>query len=211
MSTIPASRAVAAPPRSVGKAILWTALGLAFISVLVFTEYPLMVHANDPYRARIIQDRFLLIPHALAALAALLIGPFQFSQRFRQRHLARHRIVGRVYVGAVFIASTAAFVLNMHDTDGMAWANGTMASVWFLCTLCALLSARNRHIAVHRQWMTRSYVFTLNFIFARVLNPIPAYFNMSQANFARLLFFFTVCYLFFTDVYFSRHELIRHA
>ena len=58
--------------------------------------------------------------------------------------------------------------------------------------------------------MTRSYVFTLNFIFTRILNPIPAYFNMSEANFARLLFFLTVCYLFFTDVYFSRrHERIH--
>ena len=189
--------------------ILWTILGLAFISVLVFTDYPLLVHTNDPYRARIIHDRFVLIPHVLAALAAILIGPFQFSASFRQRHLKRHRILGRIYVGAVAIASTAAFLLNMHDSNGMNWANGTMAIVWFLCTFCAFLTARNRQIAVHRQWMTRSYVFTLNFIFTRLLNPIPAYFNMSEANFARLLFFFTICYLFLTDVYFSRHELLH--
>ena len=189
--------------------ILWSILGLAFLSVLIFTDYPLLVHTNDPYRARLIHDRFLFIPHALAALAAILIGPFQFSARFRQRHLKRHRIFGRVYVGAVAIASTAAFSLNIHDGNGMNWANGTMATVWFLCTLCAFLTARNRQIAIHRQWMTRSYVFTLNFIFTRLLNPIPAYFNMSEAAFARLLFFFTICYLFLTDVYFSRHELIH--
>ena len=201
-STPPASGALAKP-------ILWTGLGLAFVSVLIFTDYPLIVYTNDPYRTRIIQDRLLLIPHALAALAAILIGPFQFSSRFRQRHLKRHRILGRVYVGAVAIAAPLAFWLNIHDGHGEGWANGTLATLWFLCTLCAFLTARNRHIAVHRQWMIRSYVFTLNFIFTRILNPIPAYFKMSEATFALMLLFLSACYLFLTDVYFNRRELMH--
>jgi uncharacterized membrane protein len=205
----PSSTAVPAARRSLAKPILWTSIGLAFVSVLIFTDYPILVHANDPYRARLIHDRLLIVPHALAALAAILIGPFQFSTRLRQRNLRLHRIMGRVYVGAVAIAAPTALWLNIHDGDGEAWANGTLATVWFLCTLCSFITARNRHIAVHRQWMTRSYVFTLNFIFTWVLNPIPAYFNMSEANFARMLFFLTVCYLLFTDVWFNRHELLR--
>lgn len=205
----PSSTTVPTARRPLGKPILWTIIGLAFVSVLIYTDYPLIGHTNDPYRARLIHDRLFIVPHALAALAAILIGPFQFSTRLRQRHLNLHRIMGRVYVGAVAVAAPTAFWLNIHDGDGEGWANGTLATVWFLCTLCAFLAARNRHIAVHRQWMTRSYVFTLNFIFTRILNPIPTYFNMSQANFARMLLFLTVCYLLLTDIWFNRHELLR--
>jgi uncharacterized membrane protein len=194
--------------RSVAKPILWIVLGLAFVSVLIYTDYPLLRPSADPYRAKVIHDRLLLIPHAIAALLALALGPFQFSKRFRQRHVQLHRIMGRVYVGAVAVTAPIALMLGLHGFGRLeAFANSVLSSLWFLCTLCAFLAARNRQIAVHRQWMTRSYIITLNFIFTRVLNPIPAWFNMSDDTFAMMLLFFSVCYLFFSDVYFDWREL----
>ena len=89
----------------------------------------------------------------------------------------------------------------------MMFANGVMSVVWFLCTLAAFLTARNRQIIAHRQWMIRSYVFTLNFLITRVPNPIPRYFTMSPTAFALNLLFLSICYLFFTDVYFNWREL----
>ena len=71
------------------KTILWIALGLTtlfvFITseVLLVTDYP-MYHS---YRLQVIADRHLLIPHTLAGILALLIGPVNFSTRIRQRHL----------------------------------------------------------------------------------------------------------------------------
>src|SRR5271154_2688873 len=90
-------------PSSAGsrfKTILWVSLGLitlfVFITseVLLVTDYP-MYHA---YHLQVIADRHLLIPHTLAGVLALLIGPIQFSSRFRQRYLKFHRILGRIYV-----------------------------------------------------------------------------------------------------------------
>ena len=43
-----------------------------------------------------------------------------------------------------------------------------------LPAFAAYLTARNRQIQAHRQWMIRSYLFTLSCIFTRVANPIPA-------------------------------------
>lgn len=199
-----------APPsrrKSLAKPALWITIGLAAISVLIFTEYPI-VHHPDAYTTRLINDRFFLIPHAATALIAMLLGPFLFSTRFRTRHFKRHRIMGRVYVTCIAIAAPIAFYLEFRTTDTiMQFANGVMAAVWFLCTLAAFLTARNRQLTAHRQWMTRSYVFTLNFIITRVPNPIPRYFHMSATAFALNLMFLTICYLFFTDVYFNWHEL----
>jgi hypothetical protein len=89
----------------------------------------------------------------------------------------------------------------------MAVAGYVTAPLWLFCTLAAFITARNRQIQVHRQWMIRSYAFTLNFIFARVLNPLPAYTGMSDDAFAMTLMFLAVMYFFIPDVYFSWREL----
>jgi hypothetical protein len=40
-----------------------------------------------------------------------------------------------------------------------------------------VIAARNRQIAVHRQWMARSYAVTFTFVSTRVLNLVPAYWS----------------------------------
>ena len=200
----------AAPParrKGLAKPALWVAIGLAAISVLIFTEYPI-VHHPDAYTTRLINDRFFLFPHAAAGLIAMLLGPFLFSTRFRTQHFKRHRIMGRVYVTCIAIAAPLAFYLELRTPGApMKFANGVMSVVWFLCTLAAFITARNRQLTAHRQWMIRSYVFTLNFLIARIPNPIPRYFNLSPTAFALNLLFLSICYLFFTDVYFNWREL----
>jgi uncharacterized membrane protein len=192
-----------------GKPALWTILGLAFVSVLAFTEYPTFSQAN-PHRTKLYNDRYLLIPHAVLALTAMLIGPFQFSTRFRQRHLRTHRLMGRVYVASILITAPIALVLGLGSADSVkAFGNGVMAALWFLCTVCAFLTVRNRQITGHRQWMVRSYLFTLTFIFTRVANPIPSWFNMSDEASGGLFLFFSLLYLFFADVGFNWRELTR--
>src|SRR5271154_3399034 len=86
--------------RSRSKTVIWISLGLTalfvFITseVLLIADYP-MYHA---YRLQVIADRHLLIPHTLFSMMVLLIGPIQFSSRFRQRPLKVHRVLGRIYV-----------------------------------------------------------------------------------------------------------------
>ena len=200
-----------APPRNVAKYAIWATLGIALVVAFIFTDYPLLFPSGDPYRAHLIADRFVLIPHAVFALIAMLIGPFQFSTRFRQRHLARHRLLGKIYVICIAFTAPAAIWLGFHSeaVEGLSMTMATLALGvgWLVCTLVAFLTARNRHIAVHRQWMVRSYCFTLNFIFARVLNYWPAYTHLSNTGFANVLWGLTFCYLLLPDLYFNWREI----
>ncbi|MGA9721454.1 MAG: DUF2306 domain-containing protein, partial [Candidatus Binatus sp.] len=50
-------------------------------------------------------------------------------------------------------------------------------AAWIVCTTAAVIAARNRQIAVHRQWMARSYAVTFTFVSTRVLNLVPAYWS----------------------------------
>src|ERR1700749_5196914 len=139
-------------PSSAGsrfKTILWVSLGLTVLFVflpselLLVTDYP-MYHA---YRLQVLADRHLLIPHTLAGIFALLIGPINFSSRIRQRHLQLHRILGRIYVISVFIGSFTGIALSA----GRPGLPGTSmhAAAWIVCTTAAFLPARNRQIVPH--------------------------------------------------------------
>ena len=131
-----------------------------------------MYHA---YRLQVIADRGLLIPHTLCGTFALLAGPLQFSSRLRQRHLKLHRVVGRVYFISVIIGAFTGIAL----ATGRPGLPGTamQGAAWIVCTTAAVIAARNRQIAVHRQWMARSYAVTFVFVSSRVLNLVPAYWS----------------------------------
>src|ERR1700723_3480966 len=159
------------------KTVIWISLGLTalfvFITseVLLITDYP-MYHA---YRLQVIADPDLLIPHTPAGIFALLIGPINFSSRIRQRHLQLHRVLGRIYVASVFIGAFTGIAL----AAGRPGLPGTsmQAAAWIVCTTAAIVTARNRQIAQHRQWMARSYAVTFTFVSSRVLNLWPRYWS----------------------------------
>ena len=190
------------------KTILWVSLGLitlfVFITseVLLMTDYP-MYHA---YRLQVIADRHLLIPHTLAGTIALLAGPFQFSRRFRQHHLQFHRVLGRLYVISVFVGSFTGIALAW----GRPGLPGTsmQAAAWMVCTTAAFVTARNRQIAVHRQWMARSYAVTFTFVSSRVFNLVPAYWShLGDVLSAVGVIAFTLASLLIVDIGLNWHEL----
>ncbi len=199
------------PPKSsrpTPKTVLWIILGLTtffvFLTseILLFTDYP-MYHA---YRLQVIADRHILIPHTIFSIIPLLIGPIQFSSRFRRRHLKLHRILGRIYVISVYPAAITGVALSF----GRPGFPGTsmQAAAWVICTTAAFLTARNRQIPQHRQWMARSYAVTFTFISTRVLNLWPRYWGHLGDTFAALgLIAFTLASILIVDLAIDWREL----
>jgi uncharacterized membrane protein len=190
------------------KAVIWMMLGLTtlfvFITseVLLITDYS-MYHA---YRLQVIADRHLLIPHTLFGTLALLIGPIQFSSRFRRRHLRIHRIFGRVYIISVFIGAATGVAL----AAGRPGFPGTsmQAAAWIVCSTAAVIAARNRQIIQHRQWMVRSYAVTFTFVSSRVLNLWPRYWSHLGDSLAAVgVIAFTLASLLIVDISLNWSEL----
>ena len=194
--------------RSRFKTVLWISLGLTTLfvfvtsEVLLVTDYP-MYHA---YRLQVIADRGLLIPHTLAGIFALVIGPINFSSRIRQRHLKFHRVLGRIYVISVFIGAATGVAL----ASGRPGFPGTcgQAAAWIVCTTAALITARNRQIIQHRQWMARSYAVTFTFVSSRVLNLWPRYWShLGDSLSAVGVIAFTLASLLIVDLGLNWREL----
>jgi hypothetical protein len=190
------------------KTVLWVFIGLTtlfvFITseVLLFTDYR-MAHA---YRLQVIADRHLLIPHTTCGLLALLAGPLQFASRFGTRHMKFHRALGRVYIVSVFIGAFTGIAL----AAGRPGLPGTsmQAAAWIVCTTAAFITARNRQIVQHRQWMARSYAVTFTFVSSRVLNLWPRYWSHLGDSLAAVgVIAFTLASLLFVDLGINWHEL----
>jgi heme/copper-type cytochrome/quinol oxidase subunit 3 len=120
-----------------------------------------------------------LLLHITSGMVALLIGPWQFSRRLRQRYLQLHRVSGRVYVIAVLFGCAAAFRLAAGTTFGKAWGFtlAGLAFAWATTTAMAYYAVRQRQISIHKEWMIRSYVVTFAFVTFRVLNDFPPMMN----------------------------------
>jgi hypothetical protein len=205
-----ASSTVLAPKSktSRSKTALWISLGLTTLFVFITSEvflvadYP-MYHA---YRLQVIADRFFLIPHTVCGTIALLAGPLQFSSRFRERHLKIHCALGRLYAIAVFVGAFTGVAL----ASGRPGLPGTsmQAAAWIACTTAAVITARNRQIAQHRQWAARSYAVTFTFVSSRVLNLWPPYWSHLGDSLAAVgVIAFTLASLLLVDLGLSWHEL----
>ena len=198
--------------RSRSKTVIWISLGLTTLFVFITSEvlliagYP-MYHA---YRLQVIADRHLLIPHTLSGVIALLAGPVQFSSRLRQRYLTFHRVLGRIYVICVFVGAFTGIAL----AAGRPGLPGTsmQAAAWLICTTAAVVTARNRQIVQHRQWMARSYAVTFTFVSSRVLNLWPRYWSHLGDSFAAVgVIAFTLASLLLVDLGLNWRELTTRA
>jgi uncharacterized membrane protein len=194
--------------RSRFKTVLWISLG--FTALFVFITSEALLLADYPiyhaYRLQVIADCHLLIPHTLCGVIALLAGPVQFSSRLRQRHLKFHRFLGRIYLISVFIGALTGIALAA-GRPGMP-GTSMQAAAWIVCTTAAFITARNRQIVQHRQWMVRSYAVTFTFVSSRVLNLWPRYWSHLGDTLAAVgVIAFTLVSLLVVDLGLSWREL----
>jgi uncharacterized membrane protein len=155
-------------PRNYLKWALFAVMGLLILGV-IWTDERFLIDSADEEWAHIAPFQWWLLVHGLAGFAALFIGPLQFSERLRRTHTKLHRVLGRIYIGAICIAAPMAIYIgnNWDDNVHSAIEGWAQAGGWLLCAALAFVFAVKRNIPRHRQWVARSYGFTFVFIMAR--------------------------------------------
>jgi uncharacterized membrane protein len=115
----------------------------------------------------------ILLAHITGGSVALLLGPWQFSTKLRERALNLHRWLGRVYLAAVALGSLAGFTLAFFSEEGPPthFGFGALAVLWFATGLTAYRRILRGNIESHRQWMVRNYALTLAAVTLR--NELP--------------------------------------
>jgi uncharacterized membrane protein len=171
----PTSRRRSARARSIQpRHVVLASLGLMMI-VVWFNRDQMLLHASSPLRERYAPIWWLMLLHGVPGATALFLGVFQFSARLRQRHLQWHRVMGRIYVGSVFIAAPAAVIVSIKlPAPTLLLASIIQAGGWIVTTATALYCVRTGQIQQHREWMIRSYPFAMVFVVVRAIDAIPA-------------------------------------
>ena len=164
------------------KYLLFAFAGL-MLAYVVFHNEGFLIHPNDPVWHHYQPFKWWLLPHGLAGACALLLGPMQFSDRLRQRFTKLHRIVGRIYVGGVFVAGPLGLYIQFFNERvggprSFSVAAGVQATLWMLTTGIALALILKGKVQQHRQWMTRSFAVALIFLEVRVIAGVTRWENL---------------------------------
>lgn len=180
MATTAASLKKSAAPRTFARNALWTAIAIMFVYVLFHNE-SFLVNMKHPAWMHYETFKWYLLPHGLAGACALLLGPMQFFDNFRNRHLKLHRVAGRIYIFGALVAGPIGTYIQWfeHRTMGGAGtfvlAAGLQSVLWAATTLIAFAFALRRRIHLHRQWMTRSFAVSLVFLEVRVISGLGGF------------------------------------
>lgn len=158
------------------KHVLFALIALMMAYVLRHNER-FVIDWSDPFWEHIQSFKWWLLPHGVAGACALFLAPLQFSDRIRQRFTKVHRVVGRLYVAAVFVIAPLGVYIQyleegMGGTRSITIASAADAILLISTTSLALYFILNRKVQQHRQWMTRSYAVALVFFEVRLISGI---------------------------------------
>lgn len=190
------------------KHVLFIVLGLMTLFVLRHDEGFFFRHESDTWKF-FYPVRWKIFLHGIAGAMALTIGALQFSTRLRRHYPALHRLLGRLYFGAVLVAAPIAIYLAFtHALATMKTETTVQGSMWALTTLLAILAARNKHFEVHMQWMMRSYAITLIFVISRIILALPLSPTTDEGA-ERLAWILIVCALIVPQLIINWRQLFR--
>lgn len=117
--------------------------------------------------------RVALLAHAGAAVVALAVGPFQFSDRLRKRSPLAHRRMGYVYFAGVFLGGGVGLFSALGAEGGLSARVGffLLGVGWLASAWMALAAIRGGDVARHREWMVRNFALTFAAVTLRIWLP----------------------------------------
>ncbi len=155
------------------KTIAFAAIAI-MMAYVVYHNERFLLNWDHPVWQHYQSFKWWLLVHGIAGASALILSPMQFSDTIRRRFAKLHRVVGRMYVAAVFVlAPLGAYIQFLEEAQG-ASRSFTVATTVFAALLMAtagigIVFAQKRMIPQHRQWMTRSYAVVIAFFEIRFI------------------------------------------
>ncbi len=161
--------------KSIGNIVLcFLALVVAGYAILVYALLPLGAAVHPHMRMTFIAHDVGIYTHVFAASVAMLLGPFQFSARLRQRYRHVHRWMGRAYLGiGVLRGGLSGLYMSAFAFGGVAAKLGfaCLALAWLYTGTRAFLSIRRGDVAEHYRWMIRNFSLTFAAVTLRIYLP----------------------------------------
>lgn len=188
--------------------VLWWIAVIGFSLFFLWTDvFPYLQGYRSPsFGSTFFRNQFFVVVHLVGGTAALLTGPFQFWPGFREKNMRLHRLLGKVYLIGGVLVGFSALRSSLISKCAPCRISLFLTGVLLLITLItAWLAIKKRHIKPHRQFMIRSYVLMLAFVFVRIDSIFPLDFmfgQISDPTFRRTVneYFFSFFPLIITEI-----------
>lgn len=148
-----------------------------------------LLDREDPFAAHRAEEldqfdrRFAAHPvmtrlHILPGGLFLLLAPLQFSSRIRSRHLRFHRWSGRVLLLAAIVTALSGLYFGLLMPFGgpaEAVAIALFGGLLLIAVVRGFLAIRSGRIALHREWMIRTFALGIAISTVRLVAPVVDY------------------------------------
>ena len=120
-----------------------------------------------PANARFFAVPWPVVLHILSAAVYTILGPFQFSTRFRRRRPGWHRVAGRLLVGGGLLVGFSALWMTLFyprpaGTGELLYAlRLVFGSAMVGSIILGFAAIRRDDVRRHRAWMLRAYAIGL--------------------------------------------------
>ncbi len=146
---------------------------LAVILMLYYVivrAFPMLIVTEAKYGAYFYPRAMWLFPHIVLGIIAILVGPLQFIEKFRNNNLSLHRKLGKFYVFSVILSGFFGMYLAITSKVNLTYTVGLffLGVTWTTTAVMAWISIKKMNIEVHKEWMIRSYVITFSFVTFRL-------------------------------------------
>ena len=158
--------------------LYFLAIGVALYAAVAYGLLPLGSLVHPEMKAVFQAHAVAIYTHIFASIAALVLGPFQFSSQLRQKYPAAHRVSGRIYLSVgVLVGGISGLYVAQFAYGGLIARSGftLLALSWLYTGLMGFLAIRRRDIQLHRRWMVRNFSLTFAAVTLRI------YLGMSAA------------------------------
>lgn len=152
-------------------AFLATGVGLyPLVFIALNNHFPLL---NSKILVNVIWNISFYTHISLGGIA-LLIGWSQFSEKFRNKYLQLHRVIGKIYVGSVLLSAMTGIYIGYFAEGGIISQVGfiSLGIIWFYTTLKAFLEVKKGRVEQHKKMMIYSYAACFAAVTLRLFLPL---------------------------------------
>lgn len=116
--------------------------------------------------------QFWLVSHIISGVIIYAIAPFQFSTAFRNKSLARHRLIGKIYILiSIYCISTLFISIIPRSLCVSCQPSQYLATtMWLVFLIAAYISIIQKRILLHQQFMISAFICAAYFVVVRIID-----------------------------------------
>ena len=158
---------------AIRRATFWTFIYMVSAYFFVVFVSPYFGNWNKTLEPRKIAEIGWLVVHLGFGFVALFLAPFQFWPTIRAKYPLYHRTAGKLYImGSIVSSLTVLYLLTNYPLPGSIPSLGLLSLLWLYFTLMAWWLAKQRRFIQHKQFMIRSYVCAMAFVYLRLFEKL---------------------------------------